>query len=56
MAVLPLVGHERELGTLDDVKDRVGERGVALVVCGEAGIGKSALLGAVRTRSRAKVA
>ena len=56
MAVLPLVGHERELGTLDDLVDRVGERGGALVVCGEAGIGKSALLGAVRTRSRAKVA
>jgi AAA ATPase domain len=56
MAVLPLVGHERELGTLDDLVDRVGERGEALVVCGEAGIGKSALLGAVRTRSRAKVA
>jgi predicted ATPase len=56
MAVLPLVGHERELGTLDDLVDRVGEHGGALVVCGEAGIGKSALLGAVRTRSRAKVA
>jgi len=53
---LPLVGHERELGTLDDLVDRVGERGGALVVCGEAGIGKSALLGAVRTRFRAKVA
>jgi predicted ATP-dependent serine protease len=56
MAVLPLVRHERELGTLDDLVDRVGERGGALVVCGEAGIGKSALLGAVRTRFRAKVA
>ena len=55
MAVLPLVGHEHELGTLDDLVDRVGGRGGALVVCGEAGIGKSALLGAVRTRSRAKV-
>ena len=55
MAVLPLVGHERELGTLDDLVDRVGGRGGALVVCGEAGIEKSAL-GAVRTRSRAKVA
>ena len=52
MAVLALVGRERELGTLDDLVDRVG----ALVVCGEAGIGKSALLGAVRTRFRAKVA
>ena len=56
MAVLALVAHERELGTLADLVDRVGERGGAPVVCGEAGIGESALLGAVRTRSKAKVA
>jgi predicted ATPase len=55
MAVLALVGRERELGTLDDLVDRVGERGRALVVCGEAGIGKSALLGRAH-RSWAKVA
>jgi len=52
MTVLPLVGRERELGVLDDLVDRVGERGGALVVRGEAGVGKSALLAAASTRSR----
>ena len=37
---------------LDDLVDRVGERGGALVVRGEAGTGKSALLAAASTRSR----
>jgi pimeloyl-ACP methyl ester carboxylesterase len=30
MNLLPLVGRERELGLLDDLVDRVGERGGAL--------------------------
>jgi AAA ATPase domain len=44
MTLLPLVGRESELAVLDDLVARVGEFGGALVVRGEAGIGKSALL------------
>jgi DNA-binding CsgD family transcriptional regulator/tetratricopeptide (TPR) repeat protein len=44
MTVLPLVGRERELGALEDLVDGVGDHGGALVLCGEPGIGKSALL------------
>jgi AAA ATPase domain len=51
MTVLPLVGRERELGVVAGLVDRVGERGGALVVCGEAGIGKSALLAAANRRA-----
>jgi predicted ATPase len=52
MSVLPLVGRERELGALDDLIRDVGERGGAVVVRGEAGIGKSALLATARRRAR----
>jgi hypothetical protein len=52
MTVIPLVGRERELGVLDGLVDRVGERGGALVVRGEPGIGKSALLAAASARAR----
>jgi DNA-binding CsgD family transcriptional regulator len=40
----PLVGRERELRTVDALLAGVGERGTALVIRGEAGIGKSALV------------
>lgn len=43
-AVEPLVGREPELKTIHGVVDGVGERGAGLVLRGEPGIGKSALL------------
>jgi hypothetical protein len=51
MTVLPLVGRERELQVLNAVVDGVGDRGGALVVCGEPGIGKSALLAMASRRA-----
>lgn len=48
MSIQPLFGRDRELRVLDDVLERVNERGGALVVRGEAGIGKSALLATAR--------
>jgi predicted ATPase len=39
-----LLGRDRELEQLDALVDRIEEQGGALVVRGEAGIGKSALL------------
>jgi predicted ATP-dependent serine protease len=51
MTLLPLVGREHELGVLDGLVDGVGERGGALVVCGEPGIGKSALLAMASRRA-----
>jgi ABC-type lipoprotein export system ATPase subunit len=47
-----LVGRERELRVLDDLVDGVGDQGGALVVCGESGIGKSALLAMANRRDR----
>ncbi|GAB3046570.1 LuxR family transcriptional regulator [Intrasporangium mesophilum] len=47
-----LVGRAKELRQLDAFIDRIGTSGGALVVRGEAGIGKSALLGAVAERAR----
>ena len=39
-----LIGREREGAGLDALLDRVGDRGHAVVVRGEAGVGKTALL------------
>jgi hypothetical protein len=38
-----LFGRSQELGVVDDLLERVGEQGAALLVRGEPGIGKSAL-------------
>src|SRR5262249_47683873 len=45
-----LLGRDRELERLFGMIDRIGKRGGALVLRGEAGIGKSALLEAVGER------
>src|SRR6266540_3960439 len=52
MTALPLLGRERELQVLDDLLERVAERGAALVLRGEAGIGKSTLLLEAGRRAR----
>jgi DNA-binding CsgD family transcriptional regulator len=46
-----LFGRDRELARLYALVDRIEEQGSALVVRGEAGIGKSALLAAARERA-----
>jgi DNA-binding CsgD family transcriptional regulator len=46
-----LIGREAECGRVDAVVDGIAERGGALVVGGEAGIGKSALLGRAVARA-----
>src|ERR687887_386292 len=51
MTILPLVGRDRELGVLNALVDGVGDRGGALVVCGEPGIGKSELLAVAKLRA-----
>jgi hypothetical protein len=40
VATLPLLGRDRELRLLDDLIDGTPDRGEALLVRGEAGIGK----------------
>ena len=49
-----LLGRDRELAELFALIDGVEERGGALVVRGEAGIGKSALLAAARERAHGR--
>jgi DNA-binding CsgD family transcriptional regulator len=48
-----LLGRERELRKLEDLIDHVNDQGVALVVRGEAGVGKSALLAAASAQAQA---
>lgn len=50
--VAELLGREDELARIYELIDGIGARGGALVVRGEAGIGKSALLAAARERAR----
>jgi DNA-binding CsgD family transcriptional regulator len=53
VAAYPLYGRDRELGVAAELVGRLGGGvGGALVVRGEAGIGKSALLAAAATRAR----
>lgn len=49
-----LLGREREIRLLDDLIDGVNDHGAALVVRGEAGVGKSALLAAASARARVR--
>ena len=46
-----LFGRERELALIGDLLEHIGARGRSLLVRGEAGIGKSALLGEARRRA-----
>lgn len=50
--VTELVGRDDELARLYELMDGIGQRGGALVVRGEAGIGKSALLEAAAAQAR----
>jgi len=47
----PLLGRDQELAKLYALVDGIEEQGGALVVRGEAGIGKSAVLAAARERA-----
>lgn len=49
-----LIGREQELGQLEALTERVREQGNALVLTGEAGIGKSALLAELARRSASR--
>jgi DNA-binding CsgD family transcriptional regulator len=49
-----LVGRERELHVLADLLDGVNDHGAALLVRGEAGVGKSALLTSAGARARTR--
>jgi hypothetical protein len=46
-----LFGRERELALISDVFEHIGARGRSFLIRGEAGIGKSALLGEARRRA-----
>jgi ATP-dependent Clp protease ATP-binding subunit ClpA len=50
--VAELLGRDEELAQLYDLIDGIEQRGGALVVRGEAGIGKSALLEAAAVRAQ----
>jgi DNA-binding CsgD family transcriptional regulator len=52
MPTQTLIGRDLDLGELYSLVDRAPERGGAMVVRGEAGIGKSALLAATGQRAR----
>lgn len=51
---MTLLGRERELAVIDGLLSRLDEGGAALLVRGEAGIGKSALLQEAERRARAR--
>jgi DNA-binding CsgD family transcriptional regulator len=47
----PLIGRDGEIERLDAVLEPMRDRGATLLICGEAGIGKSALLNHARERA-----
>jgi predicted ATPase len=49
-----LFGREREIGVLAELIDGVHDHGAALLLHGEAGVGKSALLAAASDRAKAQ--
>lgn len=49
-----LIGRDAEVDRLHALVNRLHERGGALVISGEAGIGKSALLGHVREHAETR--
>lgn len=49
-----LLGREREIGVLNNLLDGVSDHGAALVMRGEAGVGKSALLAAASAHARGR--
>jgi predicted ATP-dependent serine protease len=53
-AALLLVGREAEIQALNDLLDGIDERGAALLLRGEAGIGKSSLLAYASAQARAQ--
>jgi len=54
VAILPLYGRESEINALNELIERIHARGVAVVVRGEAGVGKSSLLEAVSRSASAR--
>src|SRR5580692_2904332 len=46
-----LVGRERELRVIEEQLDSVSDRGIALLIRGEAGVGKTAILEAAQSRA-----
>ncbi|MEO3861674.1 LuxR family transcriptional regulator [Acrocarpospora sp. B8E8] len=52
--MITLFGREREVAAVEELVDRIRERGDALIVRGAAGIGKSALLAAATARAEAR--
>jgi DNA-binding CsgD family transcriptional regulator len=52
-SAFPLIGRDRELGILSGLVDRARQQGQALVLRGEAGIGKTSLIAAGRSRAKA---
>ena len=54
LAEAQLVGRDAEVARVDAIIERLRDGGAALVVSGEAGVGKSALLGYARARATAR--
>lgn len=46
-----MFGRERELRVIEEQLDSVSDRGIALLIRGEAGVGKTAILEAAKSRA-----